>query len=114
MMMPASTRGTTSLRTGLVPSARNALIWSVTVIEPSSAAMPELTRPTSMSAVSTGPSSLIIDALTRRPTNGRAPNWSSVKPDCSASTAPVKRPVRMTTVIDPMPMASSCSTKSCQ
>ena len=36
--------------------------------------MPELTRPASINAVSTGPSSLIIDALTSRPTNGLAPN----------------------------------------
>ena len=71
---PASTRGTTSLRIGSVPSARSALIWSVTTIEPSSAAMPEPMRPVSISAVSTGPSSLTIDALTSRPTTGRAPN----------------------------------------
>jgi hypothetical protein len=68
MMNPASTRGTTSLRMGSVPSARSALTWSVTAIEPSSAAMPEPTRPASISAVSTGPSALIIEALTRRPT----------------------------------------------
>src|SRR6185503_6359956 len=67
MKNPARTRGTTSLRMGSVPSARSALIWSVTTIEPSSAAMPEPTRPVSISPVSTGPSSLIIDALTRRP-----------------------------------------------
>ena len=74
MKRPASTRGTTSLRIGSVPSARSALIWSVTTIEPSSAAMPDPMRPVSISAVSTGPSSLTIDALTRRPTTGRAPN----------------------------------------
>ena len=48
--MPASTRGTTSLRIGSVPSARSALIWSVTTIDPSSAAMPDPTRPVSISA----------------------------------------------------------------
>ena len=74
MNRPASTRGTTSLRTGSVPSARSALIWSVTTIDPSSAAMPDPTRPVSIRPVSTGPSSLTIDALTRRPTTGRAPN----------------------------------------
>ena len=74
MNSPASIRGTTSFRMGSVPSARSALIWSVTTIEPSSAAMPEPMRPVSMSAVSTGPSSITIDALTRRPTSGRAPN----------------------------------------
>ena len=34
--------------------------------------MPDPTRPVSISAVSTGPSSLIIDALTSRPTTGAA------------------------------------------
>ena len=66
--------------------------------------MPEPTRPASMRPVSTGPSSLTIDALTSRPTNGRAPNWSSVMPDCRASTAPVKKPASVTTVSDPIPI----------
>ncbi len=74
MIVPASTRGSTSFRTGSVPSARNAFTWSATTIDPSSAAMPDPTRPASMSEVNTGPSSLIIDALTSRPTKGRAPN----------------------------------------
>jgi hypothetical protein len=112
MMTPASTRGSASLRTGSVPSARSAFNWSVTAIEPSSAAMPDPTRPATINAVSTGPSSLIIEALIRRPTTDRAPNWSSVMPDCSASTAPVKPPVSSTTVNDPTPTASSCSTTS--
>ncbi len=42
--------------------------------EPSSAAMPEPTRPATISPVSTGPSSLTIEALTSRPTIERAPN----------------------------------------
>jgi hypothetical protein len=114
MKKPASTRGTTSLRTGSVPSARRALIWSVTTIEPSSAAMPDPMRPASIRPVSTGPSSLTIEALTRRPTNGRAPNWSSVMPVCSARTAPVKNPVSTTTVSEPTPMYSNCRTMSFQ
>ncbi len=36
--------------------------------------MPDPTRPVSISAVSTGPSSLIIDALISRPTTERPPN----------------------------------------
>jgi hypothetical protein len=84
----------------------------VTTIDPSSAAIPEPTRPVSINPVSTGPSSLIIDALTRRPTTGRAPNWSSVSPLCSARTAPVKKPVSRTTVSDCTPTASSCSMMS--
>ena len=55
MTVPATMRGTTSLRMGSVPSARSAAIWSVTIIDPSSAAMPEPTRPVTISAVSTGP-----------------------------------------------------------
>ncbi len=70
----AMTRGTTSLRSGSVPRARSALTWSVTTIDPSSAAMPDPTRPANISAVSTGPSSRIIEALTSRPTSVRAPN----------------------------------------
>jgi hypothetical protein len=95
-----------------VPSARNAAIWSVTIIEPSSAAMPEPTRPATMRAVRTGPSSFTIDALTRLPTIDRAPNLSRVRPDCSASTMPVNMPVSRTTVSDPTPMISNCSTTS--
>ena len=74
MTRPASMRGTTSLRIGSVPSARSAAIWSVTIIEPSSAAIPDPTRPATIRPVSTGPSSLTIDALTSRPTIERAPN----------------------------------------
>ena len=92
-----------------MPSARNALIWSVTTIDPSSAAIPEPTRPVSISAVSTGPSSLIIDALISRPTTERPPNWSSVRPLCRASAAPVKKPVSTTTVSEPTPIRSNCS-----
>ena len=95
-----------------MPSARSALIWSVTIIDPSSAAMPEPTRPTSINAVSTGPSSLIIDALTRRPTTGRAPNWSSVRPLCAVMAIPVNSPVSSTTVSEPTPIRSNCSTMS--
>ena len=72
--VPAMTLGTTSLRTGSVPSARSAEICSVTTIDPSSAAMPEPTRPVTISAVSTGPSSLTIDAATSLPTIDRPPN----------------------------------------
>ena len=74
--------------------------------------MPEPTRPATIRPVSTGPSSFTIDALTSRPTIERAPNWSSVMPDCSASTMPVKMPVSSTTVSDPMPIASNCWTTS--
>ena len=76
--------------------------------------MPDPMRPVSISAVSTGPSSLIIDALTSRPTIGRAPNVSSVRPLCEHSAAPVKKPVSSTTVSEPAPIASNCSMMSCR
>ena len=57
MRTTARTRGTTSRRTGEIAIARSASTCSVTVIEPSSAVMPEPTRPPTMRAVRTGPSS---------------------------------------------------------
>ena len=68
MMRPAASRGATSLRMGSEPSTRRASICWVTTIDPSSAAMPDPTRPVTMSAVSTGPSSRTIDTQTSRPT----------------------------------------------
>jgi len=70
--------------------------------------MPEPTRPATIRPVSTGPSSFTIDALISRPTIDRAPNWSSVIPELSASTIPVKRPASRTTVSEPMPIESNC------
>ena len=67
MISAASTRGVTSFLIGSVPSVLSASICSVTRIEPSCAAMPEPTRPATISPASTGPSSRIIDAETRRP-----------------------------------------------
>ncbi len=61
-------RGATSLRMGSVPRERIASICWVTTIEPSSAAIPEPTRPDTMSAVSTGPSSRIMESDTILPT----------------------------------------------
>ena len=53
---------------GSEPSTRRASICWVTTIEPSSAAIPDPTRPVTISAVSTGPSSRTIEMQTRRPT----------------------------------------------
>ena len=53
----ATTRGVTSFFMGSVPRARMASICSVTIIEPSSLAMPEELRPATIRPVSTGPSS---------------------------------------------------------
>ena len=55
MATVARTRGTTSFLIGSVPSARMALICSVTSIEPNSDAIPEPTRPATIKAASTGP-----------------------------------------------------------
>jgi hypothetical protein len=58
----------TSFRTGSLPSTLRASICCVTAIDPSSAAMPEPTRPVTIRAVSTGPSSRTMEMQTRRPT----------------------------------------------
>ena len=67
MTSAASTRGVTSFLIGSVPSVLSASICSVTRMEPSCAAMPEPTRPATISPASTGPSSRIIEAETSRP-----------------------------------------------
>ncbi len=93
MMIVASSRGTTSRRIGEIAIDRSASTCSVTVIEPSSAVMPEPTRPPTMSAVRTGPSSRTSERATTRPTNCFPPNASSEYAVCSASTMPVKSAV---------------------
>ena len=62
---------------GSVPRARIALICSVTSIEPSSDAMPDPTRPATISDASTGPSSRTRDTETSPPVNPTAPNLES-------------------------------------
>ncbi len=69
--------------------------------------MPDAFRPETMRLVSTGPSSLIIDRLTSSPVMAVAPNCASEEADCSASTPPVKKPVRMTMGREPTPMESA-------
>ena len=77
MMTVASTRGTTSRRIGEIAMARRASTCSVTVIDPSSAVMPEPTRPPTMRAVSTGPSSRTSERDTTRPMKAFPPKASS-------------------------------------
>ncbi len=55
MKTVAKRRGVTSFFNGSVPRARMASICSVTIMEPSSLAMPEALRPETMRLVSTGP-----------------------------------------------------------
>ncbi len=77
MMTVASTRGTTSRRIGEIAMARRASTCSVTVIDPSSAVMPEPTRPPTMRAVNTGPSSRTSERDTTRPMKAFPPKASS-------------------------------------
>ena len=81
MIRAASTRGVTSFLIGSVPSVFNASICSVTRMEPSCAAIPDPTRPATISPASTGPSSRIIDAETRLPMYIVAPNVLSCTDD---------------------------------
>ena len=107
-----TTRGVTNFLMGSVPSARMASICSVTTIDPSSLAMPDEFRPATMRLVSTGPSSRTMEVDTSCPTSVIDPNRCKVFDVCSASTAPVKKPVRTTMGSEPTPMKSACCTMS--
>src|ERR1041384_2799731 len=63
----AKTRGHTSFRIGSVPSARIASICCDTTIDPSSAEIAEPTRPVTINAHDTGPSSRTKETATRYP-----------------------------------------------
>ena len=63
--LAAIRRGVTSFLIGSVPSVLRASICSVTRIEPICAAIPDPTRPATRIAASTGPSSRLIDPVTR-------------------------------------------------
>ena len=67
--------GLTSFFIGSVPRARMASICSLTIIEPSSAAIPEPTRPASIRQESTGPSSLMRLVATSWPVWFANPNF---------------------------------------
>ncbi len=67
MISAASSLGVTSFLIGSVPITLSASICSVTFIEPSWAAIPAPTRPATIRAVSTGPSSRTALAPTSRP-----------------------------------------------
>ena len=108
----AITRGVTSFLVGSTPIARMASICSVTFIDPSSLAMPLEFRPATISPVSTGPSSRTIDSETSLPVSESDPNCCRVLEVCSASTAPVKKPVRITMGSEPTPTESACSNVS--
>ena len=75
----ACRRGATSFRMGSVPSARMASTCSLTSMDPISDAMPELFRPATISAVSTGPSSRTTDRATASPRMPTSPKVWSVR-----------------------------------
>ena len=78
----------------------------MTVIEPSSAVMPEPTRPATMSAVRIGPSSRTSERATTRPTNCFPPNASSEYAVCRARTPPVTNAVMPVIESDLTPSSS--------
>src|SRR6478672_11268115 len=104
----ATTRGPTSFFMGSVPSARMASICSVTTIDPSSLAIPDVFRPATIRLVSTGPSSRTMEVDTSWPTSVIDPKRCNVLEVCSASTAPVKKPVNTTIGSEPTPIKSAC------
>ena len=75
----------------------SASICSVTRIVPSSAAIALPTRPASIVAASTGPSSRHIDMLISAPSRVSKPNALNCVYDCTASTMPMNVPVSATT-----------------
>ena len=103
-----TTRGVTSFFVGSVPSARMASICSVTVIEPSSLAIPEALRPATISPVMTGPNSVTIPTETSCAIRVSEPKRESVLALFRARTAPVKPPVRITMGREPTPIKSAC------
>lgn len=110
----ASRRGLISFNTGSVPSARIASICSVTFIDPSSLAIPDEFRPATISAVNTGPISRTSVIATIMPTWLVAPYVCKARDICNAITAPLKKPVRITTGRLPTPIRSICRNKSSQ
>ena len=69
---------TTRYLNGFVPETCIASICSVTFIDASSAPIPEPTFPAKISAVITGPISLMIDTATIAGSHDSAPNLASV------------------------------------
>jgi hypothetical protein len=93
----ANSRGTTRWCSGCAPSDDSASTCSVTRIVPSSAAIALPTRPASMVAASTGPSSRTIVMLMTEPSRVARPmrwNWLYV---WTAITMPMNMPVTATT-----------------
>ena len=94
----ARNRGTTRVSTGWAARARSASICSVTFIVPNSAVMAAPTRPVSINAASTGPSSLLIPMLTTAPVAVSIFTLWNCRKVWAHSTMPVAAPVVMTTL----------------
>ena len=92
----AKIRVTTKNLNGLVPDTSMASICSVTLIDPSSAPIPEATRPAQIRATITGPISLTIEIPTMLGIQETAPNSSRVGLVCKVSTSPMMNPVILT------------------
>ena len=103
MKTSAPTRGTTSFLTGLDAIDRNASTCSVTAMLPSSAVIPAPTRPATISAARTGPSSRTIDNAMMSPTNVCPPYLPREYAVWIASTMPVNSRVRFVMVSDRTP-----------
>ena len=112
MKAVAPTRGVISFLVGSVPRARMASICSVTIIEPSSLAMPEALRPATISPVMSGPSSVTMPSETSWPMSVTPPNRCNVLAEFSASSAPTESPVRITMGREPTPIRSACCSMS--
>ena len=108
MNMVETTLGVTSFFMGSVPRARMASICSVTIIEPSSLAMPEALRPATTSPARSGPSSRTTPIATNSPMRVCAPKRAKVVALFSANATPMKKQEDKTIDNEPKPMKSAC------
>ncbi len=91
-----------------------ASICSVTFMDPSSLAIPEELRPATISAVSAGPNSRTSVIATTWPVLPTWPYCCRARAICSAITAPLKKPVRITIGKLPTPIMSICMKMSAE
>src|SRR6185312_2649503 len=84
---------TTRYRKGLMAETSMASICSVTFMDPSSAPILELIFPAQITAVITGPISLITETLTMPGNRDTAPKLASEGRGCRVSTSPMIKEV---------------------
>src|ERR1700722_5820260 len=97
---------------GFTAETSIASICSVTLMDPSSAPMPAPTRPLTMSAVMTGPLSLMSEKTMTAGSMAFAPKRVKLSRVCKESTMPVAAPARATSGNDFDPMESICRINS--